>query len=238
MTLRGWLASWRRLHILRGERWEGDADLLLRAIRTGTSRRLPLGAPKRRVRMPLLSALLKASARTRDFQMGAACCLAYVFALRVPSELLGQGLRGQFVVYPDKICLVGLRRKGRQQLTELVRSCTCRSNPLACPHPWVEFALNSTRADRLFAMSSVEFHSRFRALLAAAGVPADLCVQYTSHAFRRGVAADVLERHGLQAMLAVGQWQSPRSASHYASWDEMDRHAVGTLVAEASDDDR
>ena len=51
------------------------------------------------------------------------------------------------------------------------------------------------------------------------------------------MAVDVLEKHGLQAMLACGQWQSPRSAAHYASFDEMDRYVLGAMAADASDDD-
>ena len=39
-------------------------------------------------------------------------------------------------------------------------------------------------------------------------------------------------------MLQYGQWQSVRSASRYASWDEMEKQMVGTLTAEVSDDDR
>ena len=103
MTLRGWLAAWRRLRVLRGVKWEGDGDSLLRAVRAGTSRRLPLGPPKRRVRISLLMRLLKAAIQQKEFLVGAACCLAYVFALRVPSELLAQGRRGQLKVFPDRV---------------------------------------------------------------------------------------------------------------------------------------
>ena len=90
----------------------------------------------------------------------------------------------------------------------------------------------------MFAMTSAFFQARLRALLAAIGVPREVCAQYTSHAFRRSVAADILESQGLPAMLQYGQWQSVRSAMHYASSDEMDRQAVGNLTAEASEDDQ
>ena len=58
---------------------------------------------------------------------------------------------------------------------------------------------------------------------------------YTSHCFRRGSAVDILERHGLQAMLRFGQWYSPFSAAPYASLDEQ--AAAGLALAEASDED-
>ena len=169
--------------------------------------------------------------------MGAAVCLAYVFALRVPSELLGQGHRSQFVCHADRICIARLRRKGQRQLTELVRSCTCSTNRLVCPHLWLDYVKQKVSGDRLFAMPSAFFHSQLWNLLAAVGIPKEVCPEYTSHAFRRGVAVDILERQGLSAMLQYGQWQSVRSVSRYASWDEMDRQMVGTLTAEASDED-
>ena len=171
MTLRGWLASWRRLHMLRGFEWAGDKDPLLRAIRSGTARRLPLQPPKRRVRLPLLQALLKEAIRTEEFWLGAAFCLAYVFALRVPSELLGQGHRSQFVSYADRVCLVRLKRKGQRQLTELVRSCTCSTNRLVCPHLWLDYVKKEMTGDRLFAMTTAFFHTRLWALLAAVWGP-------------------------------------------------------------------
>ena len=46
-----------------------------------------------------------------------------------------------------------------------------------------------------------------------------------------------MERHGLQAMLSCGQWRSPQNASYYASIDEMDRFVLGSMVADASEDD-
>ena len=210
---------------------------MLRAIRAGTSRRLPDGPPKRRVRKQLLQKLLKAAIKEDRLWMGAALCLAYVFALRVPSELLGQGRNEQFKVYSDRVCLVSLKRKGRVGLSELVRSCTCRTNPLMCPHPWLAYASRRTPEGKLFDMSPATFHAEFRDLLRKVGVPASEAEQYTSHALRRGVAVDILEQHGLQAMLAYGDWKSVTSASHYASLDEMDRFVVGAMAADASDDD-
>ena len=237
MTLRGWLVSWRRLHLLRGAPWQGDQDPLLKAIRVGTSRRLPLAPPKRRIRAGLLSRLLKECIKADYFVTGAAFCLAYVFALRVPSELLAQGRRSQFKVFADRICYTGLKRKGRTQLSELVRSCTCRTSPLLCPHPWLACAQKGSSGDQLFKLSGAKFQARLQHFLALAGVPAGQLAGYTSHAFRRGVGVDVLQQHGLQAMLACGEWRSPQSAAPYATLDEIDRFVLGSMVAEASGDE-
>ena len=60
---------------------------------------------------------------------------------------------------------------------------------------------------------------------------------FTSHCFRRGAAIDVLEAQGLQAMLSFGQWSSPAAAAPYATSDEQCAQALGTAVAEVSDDE-
>ena len=74
-------------------------------------------------------------------------------------------------------------------------------------------------------------------LLRETGIPEADIGGYTSHSLRRGAAIDILEQHGLQAMLAYGDWATPQSASHYATFDEMDRHAVGLMAVDLSDED-
>ena len=86
-------------------------------------------------------------------------------------------------------------------------------------------------------MSSTFFHKQFHELLLETGVPGDEASQYTSHSLRQGVAADILERHGLQAMLEYGQWATPQAASHYTSWDEIDRQTLGQIAADLSEDE-
>ena len=62
--------------------------------------------------------------------------------------------------------------------------------------------------------------------------------EFTSHCFRRGAAVDVLEKHGLKAMLQLGEWKTPRAAEPYSSADEQFATAMGHVMADASDDDR
>ena len=72
-------------------------------------------------------------------------------------------------------------------------------------------------------------------LLRDLGVPQ--LERYTTHCFRRGAGVDVLESHGLQAMLSFGQWRSPQAAEPYASADEQTARALGHAIADCSDDD-
>ena len=208
-TLKGWLAAWKRLHLQRGEQWAGDGDSELSAIRLGTFKSLPLAQPKKRIQKQLLRRMLHAAIKMDEFWIGAGCCLAYVFGLRVPSELLGQGRRDQFRIEPHCVRLVDLKRKGRADLSRLVRNCTCSLDAILCPHPWLAFALQRSEEARLFDMSPSAFHEGLRSLLVVAGVSSEEAALFTSHSFRCGSAADILHAHGLQAMLGHGERASP-----------------------------
>ena len=236
-TLRGWLAAWRRLHLQRGSPWEGDSDAVLKAIRIGTLRAAPAGPPNRRVRRQLLRKLLHAAIRSERYWIGAMLNIGYIFALRMPSELLRQGKRPQFQMGSKTIRIINLKRKQKRSLCELARWCTCQTDPVLCPHPWLAYAFKRTTSEALFDVSPTRFRMEFHALLKEVGVPETDIPGYTSHSLRRGAAVDILEQHGLQAMLAHGDWASPQAASHYATFDEMDRHALGRLAADLSEDD-
>ena len=102
-----------------------------------------------------------------------------------------------------------------------------------CPHDWLLVLFEIHPVGRLFPHSAGSYMSKVQGILKTLGVP-DVAT-YTSHCFRRGSAVDILERHGLQAMLRFRQWSSPFSAASYASLD--DQAAVGLALAEASDED-
>ena len=89
-TLRVWLAAWRDWHIQEREQWPGDQNPFLRRVRKGTERLNPRPAPKGRVRFPLWRKLLQLAAQKNLISFGTLCNLAYIFAARVPSELLNQ----------------------------------------------------------------------------------------------------------------------------------------------------
>ena len=60
---------------------------------------------------------------------------------------------------------------------------------------------------------------------------------WTSHAMRRGLAFDVLEQHGIAAMLQAGDWNSA-GAFAYASREHVEQKLFGQLFAHFSDDHR
>ena len=63
---------------------------------------------------------------------------------------------------------------------------------------------------------------------------------WTSHVFRRGSAADILQAKGVEAMLKHGGWRSEQSAVNYVSADELATERLRAACAamiELSDDD-
>ena len=89
-TLRGWLAAWRHIHLLGHHTWAGDGDSFLRAVRLGLVKSMGPPILRKRMRKPRLLRVLHTCVRSKLFLEGAAAALAYVFCLRVPSELLRQ----------------------------------------------------------------------------------------------------------------------------------------------------
>ena len=253
-TLRGWLAAWKDMHTQRGMRWAGDDDQYLTRMRKGVQRLAPPVPTKKRLRRRLLREVLRAAVRLGDLRMGAAILIAYLFGLRVPSELLGQLRPSMLRSSNGSLTIQNLRRKAKPHPCDLTRLCVCASDQFLCWHVWLDaIALPAESNDRIFPMSAEQYTRDLRKLLGLAGVPEDELNLWTTHCARRGSAADVLAAEGpipvalgglnargtsgLTGMLAHGQWCSKSSASHYASKDEMDSHALAHGIINDSESD-
>ena len=232
-TLRGWLAAWRRLHNSARLAWAADRDPFLTAVQAGLRRHLGPAPPRARCRRSLLRKILIAAAGAGSWEIGGFAVLAYTFGLRVPSELIAQATKQLFSVEPGQISYGPIRRKGQFQLQTLRRWCCCQQDRLLCPHDWLSILFEMRPEGRLFPHSVSHYMATIASMLRELGVPQ--VESYSSHCFRRGSAVDILEKHGLHAMLRFGQWHSPMAAAPYASPDEQ--AAVGLALAEASDED-
>ena len=230
-TLRGWLAAWRRMHHASRLPWPADRDPFLAAVQAGLRRRLGPAPARARCRRSLLRRILRRAAASESWAVGAFAVLAYTFGLRVPSELVAQASSASFHISQNRISYGPIRRKGQSEMQTLQRWCCCEQDPLLCPHDWVRIMCERSPEGRLFQHAAAHYMASVQSLLRDLEVPG--AETYTSHCFRRGAAVDVLERHGLQAMLRFGQWRSPGAATPYASQDEQT--AIGLAITEASD---
>ena len=235
-TLRGWLAAWRLMHICARMPWAGDHDPYLVAIRTGLHKRLGPLPIKRRCRKQLLRKVVRLAALGQQWEMGALAVSAYMFGLRVPSELIKQATASLFnVSNPGRSVYGPIRRKGALGLRTLARWCVCHADILLCPHDWLEILIQLRPSGLLFRTPLHKLMRQFQDFAVACGETA--VHEFTSHCFRRGAGIDVLEAHGLKAMLTFGQWSSPQAAMPYASADEQTARALGTALADLSEED-
>ena len=184
-TLRGWLAAWRAWHIQLRRQWQGDKDPILRSTRAGTLRIAPLMPQKGRMRFRLWLDMLRNAALATEIEFGAACNFSYMFALRVPSELLKQFCSAKLRQTRDQLHYGGIRRKGKSVLSFLSRWCVCQHSPLCCWHLWLA-ALTELRGPQwpedepLITMSGQSFTKKLREALMAAGVAAEDAGKYTT----------------------------------------------------------
>lgn len=234
-TLRGWLAAWRRLHCVARIAWAGDRDPFLIAIHAGLRRSLGPPPPRQRCRKGLLRRVLVVATKERKWIVGAFAIIAYTFGLRVPSELVRQAEHSLFRITETRIHYGPIRRKGKPLGQTLGRWCVCKQDRLLCVHDWLQILMSLRPQGKLFTESTSTLMREFVKLLS--GLAVGGAEAYTSHCFRRGAAVDVLEAHGLTAMLSFGQWASPAAASAYATHDEQTARALGTALLEESEDD-
>lgn len=93
VTLRGHLAAWRLLHTVFGEPWAGLGDPLIRAAQAGLTRLPPARQARMAIRKEIalrVAVFCFQSAQPELLHVGIMVALAYLYALRVPSELLRQ----------------------------------------------------------------------------------------------------------------------------------------------------
>ena len=166
--------------------------------------------------------------------LAAVIALAYVYGLRVPSELLKQSSASLWQISANTISYGPIAHKHRTQAVNLRRTCVCQRFPALCPHVWARFAKQMLQAGRSFALAGARFNRMFQQLHSEMG-EADVR-GWTSHAMRRVMALDVMEEHGLGAMQRAGDWNSA-GAFAYASKEKVEQRLVGEMFAHYSDDD-
>jgi hypothetical protein len=259
-TQRGWLAAWRDLHVRERIPWVGDQDLYLRKIRKGTSRLAPEPPPRSRLRLHWWRRLLCYAAQKGLIEFGTTCNLAYVFAARVPSELLRQLCWDKLSIEDNRLTYSDVARKGKPRPCTLTRWCVCQKAEIMCWHPWLA-ALRELKGDnggkdrKLLSMSTIKFTNMLRESLVQCGMPHEKATTFTTHCFRRGAGTDVLEAedtacsllagkqwkassaYGLTGMLRMGDWSTRQSAQPYASHDEQQAASLAFEILEASDEE-
>ena len=242
-TLRGHLAAWRLLHLVFGFEWPGDKDPFIRAVHAGLVRWLPARLPKLAIRIELATNIVLHCFRTGEAHhicFGIMASLAYLFALRVPSELIRQGHKDIIKITETHIYYGPIRRKGSATPVVLSRRCLCKTqHKILCAHFWyphVGRAINP-QAMAFNSWDCSSFNNMLRRVLTALNPSSQTVQKHCSHDFRRGCAKDMLAHAGPAAMMAHCGWKDKQSALHYVSQDEMHEQIIANMLSELSDDD-
>ena len=253
-TLRGHIAAWHYAHVLTGATWPDIPRDCWRAVYRGTTAIQAPRRPRPGARRRLVEALLCGAVAERKLRFAAACALAYVFLLRVPSELLAQFRFSNSKASRGWGAAVGvppgprLVRKNRPAGTSLSRACVCvEGAPPArlCPHLWLEYLRESRTGDLLLAGYT---YSRFLAdLRAALGklASADTAFReiigdptaWGSHVFRTGAGRDILAAGGIAAAQEAGQWDSLAGLRAYTTSDGLDARGMAEALIDSSDEE-
>jgi hypothetical protein len=172
-----------------------------------------------------------------ELQFAALMALARQFLLRVPSEGLPLQWEGTHssVSLAGGVCQITLRsRKNSRVPVTMTRTCCCSSaSPRLCGLHWLLRLGKNGDEGKIFTISKDSFSKFIKRAAADVGVPnAD---RTGTHAFRRGMAQDLLESSGsLAEVLRAGGWSSSAYLRYLRS-AQLDDKAVAQMVIELSD---
>ena len=170
-------------------------------------------------------------------EFGAMMALARQFLLRVPSEGIPLQWNGAHssVSLTGGVCQITLRsRKNSRIPVTMVRDCCCYSaSPRLCSLHWLMRLKKDGMDGRVFNVSKDAFARYIKRAAAAVGV--ESAERTGTHAFRRGMAQDLLESKGsLSEVLRAGGWSSS-AYLRYLRTAQLDDKAVAQMVIELSD---
>ena len=169
-------------------------------------------------------------------EVAAIMAISRLFFLRVPSEALPLQWSGQqsSVALTDKKVEIKLeRRKNTSGPVVMRRSCVCASSGKElCPVHLLVALAGRRRVGAVFTMSRTTFISEIREL--ARSISHEHASFVGTHAFRRGMARDILARGGsLATLMQAGGWTSS-AFQLYLRNEQLQDTAVGHFLIEVS----
>ena len=184
--------------------------------------------------------MIKEAIQSEDIQVAALMAIARQFLLRVPSEglpLQWSGVHSQITLTATVAKIQLSKRKNSRGPVTLTRECCCTtSGRRLCAVHWLHILKKDATDDgKVFDMTKNEFGSKIKLYALRAGVPE--ASRVGTHAFRRGVAQDIIDQGGsLAALMTAGGWTSSAYAV-YLRDSQLDDAAVTRALICLSDSD-
>ena len=197
--------------------------------------------PKQRLALlsKQVSSIVRLAEKSDDNETAAMAAVSRIFLLRVPSEIVPLQWDGEHsrVILTEKSATITLmRRKNLSRPSALERACCCEtSGRRLCGVHWLHYMHRHRRHDNpnVFSLSAAVFLQRVRRL--ASTVDIDNAGLLGTHAFRRGMAQDIVSAGGsLATLLRAGGWHSKAFLSYLRDTQAQDE-AVAQIVIDASD---
>ena len=214
--------------------WNTDSlKQVIRGIsKSGSGAKTKPAATSRQVRD-----MVKEAVAADDLPVAALMAVARHFMLRVPSEGVGLQWSGDHskVTLEENRCTIFLaKRKNCPNGSTLSRNCVCDTTGSSlCSVHWLH-RMKALRGDSVdvFGVTKHKFARRVKEIAADVGIPE--ASRFGTHAFRRGMAQDILDYGGsLASLLRAGDWSSSAYLKYLRSSQPQDAavaHAVLMLT--------
>jgi len=195
-----------------------------------------------RVKLALLSKqvamLIRQAEGQGEVQVAALAAISRLFLLRVPSEALmlqWDGNHSKIQLTGNTAVITLMRRKNLATPSRLERNCCCEaSGTKLCAVHWLHRLFRErTGEGRLFTLSAHSFKMRMRQLAFECKISD--ASRLGTHAFRRGMAQDIVSAGGsLAVLLRAGDWHS-KAFLAYLRESQPEDEAVAHFVINISD---
>ena len=240
-TLQQYLKHLRWAHRLLRMSNAWDTPALQQVVR-GVRKSGPPAQPKVALNSGQVKRMVGIAVKHGLAEIAALMAIARLFLLRVPSEALPlewDGEHSSISLTADTATIVLMRRKNVTTPTSMTRVCCCSSSGRGlCAVHWLH-ALKCKAANescnRVFSISLLDFRKHLQVLAGMVGVLVPGRVG--THAFRRGMAQDIVDAGGSMAMLLrAGEWRSS-AFLRYLREAQPQEAAVAQVVINLSDSD-
>ena len=212
----------------------------VKQVKRGASKAQTVIKKKPAVTSRQVRSMIKAAMEEGAWETACLMALARQFLLRVPSEgipLQWDGTHSKIDLTDSQATITLMRRKHRATPTSMTRECCCASSgrTLCAVHWLLQAKLQGGDRPNVVVMSKTRFAKDVKHFAMKAGIPE--WQNLGTHAFRRGMAQDILDAGGnLAVLLRAGDWSSA-AFLHYLRESQTQDVAVGHTIINLSDSD-
>ena len=170
--------------------------------------------------------------------MAALMAVARQFLLRVPSEgipLQWDGSHSNVALEPTRASITLYKRKNSRVPVTLTRECCCTAaGERLCAVHWLHaLRRSSAGCGQVFSVSKHYFAKKIKELARQIGMEEH--ARLGTHAFRRGMAQDIIDNGGsLAVLMMAGGWTSSAYTA-YLRGAQLDDVAVAGAIINLSD---